>query len=85
VCLRERGITLTRDGPGLAGRVLDIKFLGDVARLEVGVEGFDRPLKVRVRELDGWGRGAEVHVEIDADRALVFPAEKRESEAPVTG
>jgi iron(III) transport system ATP-binding protein len=85
VCLRERGITLTRDGPGLAGRVLDIKFLGDVARLEVGVEGFDRPLKVRVRELDGWGRGAEVHVEIDADRALVFPAEMRESEAPITG
>jgi iron(III) transport system ATP-binding protein len=85
VCLRERGITLTREGPGLAGRVLDIKFLGDVARLEVGVEGFDRPLKVRVRELDGWGCGAEVRVEIDADRALVFPAEVRESEAPITG
>jgi len=75
VCIRERGITLTPAGAGLAGRVLDVKFLGDVARLEVGVEGFDRPLKVRVREMEGWRRGAEVRVDIDRARVLVFPSE----------
>jgi iron(III) transport system ATP-binding protein len=75
VCIRERGIELTRDGEGLAGRVLDVKFLGDVARLEVGVEGFDKPLKVRVRESDGWVRGAEVKALIDPARVLVFPEE----------
>ncbi len=80
VCIRERGITLAPTGAGLAGRVLDVKFLGDVARLEVAVEGFDKPLKARAREIDGWARGAEVRVEIDPGRVLVFPAETQESE-----
>ena len=84
VCIRERGITLSRNGGGLAGRVLDMKFLGDVARLEIGVEGFDKPLKVRVREMDGWARGAEVNVVIDPARVLVFPAEGQENEDFVT-
>jgi len=84
LCIRERGITLTPEGAGLAGRVLDVKFLGDVARLEVGVEGFDNPLKVRVREMEGWTRGAEVRVAIDPGRVLVFPAETQENEASLT-
>ena len=83
VCIRERGITLARNGSGLAGRVLDVKFLGDVARLEIGVDGFDKPLKVRVREMDGWARGAEVSVVIDPARVLVFPRESQESEDSV--
>ncbi|MEI9901323.1 MAG: ABC transporter ATP-binding protein [Hyphomicrobium sp.] len=77
VCIRERGVRLSRDGAGLAGRVLDAKFLGDVARLEVGVEGFDKPLKVRVGESEGWARGAEVRAQIDPARVLVFPGEVR--------
>ncbi len=77
VCIRERGIKLSRDGDGLPGRVLDVKFLGDVARLEVGVQGFDKPLKVRVGESDGWSRGSEVRVKIDPARVLVFPAEAK--------
>jgi iron(III) transport system ATP-binding protein len=84
LCIRERGITLTPEGAGLAGRVLDVKFLGDVARLEVGVEGFDNPLKVRVREMEGWTRGAEVRVAIDPGRVLVFPAETQENEGSLT-
>jgi iron(III) transport system ATP-binding protein len=77
VCIRERGVQLSRNGTGLAGRILDVKFLGDVARLEVGVEGFDKPLKVRARESDGWGRGDEVRAQIDPASALVFPAESQ--------
>jgi iron(III) transport system ATP-binding protein len=80
VCIRERGITLTPSGAGFAGRVLDVKFLGDVARLEVGLEGFEKPLKVRVREMEGWARGAEVRVEIDPARVLIFPAETPENQ-----
>ena len=75
VCIRERGVRLSRDGAGLPGRVLDVKFLGDVARLEVAVAGFEKPLKVRVRESDGWVRGAEVRAQIDPARVLVFRAE----------
>jgi iron(III) transport system ATP-binding protein len=85
LCIRERGITLASEGPGLAGRVRDVKFLGDVARLEVGVEGFDDPLKVRVREMEGWTPGAEVRVSIDPARVLVFPAETPESCGMVMG
>lgn len=84
VCIRERGMTLARNGEGLPGRILDVKFLGDVARLEVGVQGFDSPLKVRVREMDGWTRGAEVAVAIDPDRVLVFAADSSENEGSVT-
>jgi len=77
VCIRERGVRLSRDGEGLPGRVLDVKFLGDVARLEVGIEGFEQPLKVRVGESDGWSRGAEVRALIDPASVLVFPAESQ--------
>jgi iron(III) transport system ATP-binding protein len=77
VCIRERGIRLLSEGEGLPGRVLDVKFLGDVARIEVAVEGFDKPLKVRVRESAGWVRGAEVRAQIDPARVLVFAAESQ--------
>jgi iron(III) transport system ATP-binding protein len=79
LCVRERGISLSVPGAGsaeggLAGRVLDVKFLGDVALLEVGVQGFERPLRVRAREIEGWRKGAEVMVAIPRERLLVFAA-----------
>lgn len=94
LCIRERGIVLgmpDEKKPGgsnpsdssptraMAGRVLDVKFLGDVALLEVGVQGFDRPLRARARELEGWRRGAEVSVVIDPARVLVFSANGSET------
>jgi iron(III) transport system ATP-binding protein len=74
LCIRERGIKLSNAGVGLQGRVLHVKFLGDVGLIEVGVQGFEQPLRVRARENEGWSRGAEVTVEVDASRVLVFPA-----------
>lgn len=94
LCIRERGIVLgmpdetkprgskpsdNSQTRAMAGRVLDVKFLGDVALLEVGVQGFDRPLRARARELEGWRRGAEVSVVIDPARALVFSANGSET------
>ncbi len=81
LCIRERGVGLTASGggghsrPGLSGRVLHAKFLGDVARLEIGVEGFDKPLRVRVDEGEGLTKGVEVKVTIDPKTALIFPAD----------
>ncbi len=85
LCLRERSMIVwpeskppppdrTHHGRVLAGRVLHIRFLGDVGLVEVAVEGFDDPLKIRTPEPDGLSRGANVRVEIDPARALVFPA-----------
>ncbi len=74
LCVRERGMTLA--GPrrgGLPGRVLHVKFLGDVGVIEVGVEGFEQPLKLRAHESERWRKDDEVSVEIDRARVLVFP------------
>lgn len=79
LCLRQRGIKVLAPGQGLPGRILQVKFLGDVGRVEIAVQGFDAPLKARVRENEGWTRGAEVSIEIDPTRVLVFPAESMES------
>lgn len=80
LCLRERALLIRPDAnggketSGLPGRVLQVRFLGDVARYEVAVAGFDAPLKIRAGGPAGLSRGANVRVEIDPSTALVFPA-----------
>lgn len=73
VCIRERGIELKPVGQGLPGRVLHVRFLGDIDLLEIGVQGFEAPLRVRTPHYAQWAKGAEVGVEIDAARVLIFP------------
>ena len=84
LCLRERAMIVrpesaappqsrTLNAKILPGRIQHVRFLGDVALLEVAVLGFDDPLKIRTPEPDGLTRGANVTVEIDPARALVFP------------
>jgi iron(III) transport system ATP-binding protein len=80
LCLRQRGISVLPAERGLPGRVLDVKFLGDVGRAEIAVQGFDAPLKARTRESEGWIKGAEVSVQVDPTRVLIFPAESEESD-----
>src|SRR5919108_371994 len=80
LCLRQRGISVLPAERGLPGRVLDVKFLGDVGRAEIAVQGFDAPLKARTRESEGWIKGAEVSVQVDPTRVLIFPAESDESD-----
>jgi iron(III) transport system ATP-binding protein len=58
----------------LAGRVQHVRFLGDVVLVEVAVEGFDEPLKVRTTNPEGLVRGADVSVTFEPNRAFVFPA-----------
>jgi iron(III) transport system ATP-binding protein len=71
--LRERGIRVKDAGQGLPGRILHTKFLGDIALLEIGVQGFDAPLRVRSPEGRTRPKGSEVGIEVDMSRALVFP------------
>ncbi len=80
LCLRQRGFRLLPPGQGLPGRILDVRFLGDLGRVEIAAQGFDAPLKARVRESEGWKRGDEVSIEIDPTRVLVFPAENLETD-----
>ncbi len=80
--IRERAIAVARVNNGantgtggLSGRVLDRRFLGDMTRLDVGVEGFDRPLKVRLAQGSDLDRGTDVRVMIDPTSILVFGPE----------
>ena len=77
--MRERAIRLTAvtepAAKELNDRVLAQKFLGDVTRLDVAVEGFERPLKVRAESTEGLKKGADVRVTIDPAGVLVFPAD----------
>ena len=83
LCIRERAIEIAgldngRQKPAdgwLKGRVLDLKFLGDVTRLDVAVEGFEQPLKARITAREGLSRGSEVKVFIGPTAGLVFPVE----------
>jgi iron(III) transport system ATP-binding protein len=75
LCIRRRAIRL--DGPGqrLPGRVLHIKFLGDLAMLEIAAQGFERTLLTLVREGEAPERGSEVELSVDPESVLVFPTE----------
>ena len=75
VCVRQRGVHLLAAGQGVPGRVLDARFLGDVALIEIAVEGLDLPLLARVKESDVPPQGAEIGIGIDQGAVLVFPAE----------
>lgn len=78
LCLRQHAITITpgEQPDGIDGRVLHVKFLGDDAWLDVGVSGFDDPLRVRVAHAEACNKGAEVKVHIDLEKALVFTRAK---------
>ena len=83
LCIRERAIRLSPGngkfdgaGGGLPGRVRDIKFLGDVTRFDVALEGFEQPLKVRAAGASAFNKGSEVRVHIEPDGVLAFPVER---------
>jgi iron(III) transport system ATP-binding protein len=75
VCVRQRGVRLLAAGEGVPARVLDARFLGDSALVEVAVQGLDAPLFARVNEADVPPQGAEIGVGIDSGAVLVFEAE----------
>jgi iron(III) transport system ATP-binding protein len=75
VCVRQRGVRLLGAGQGVPARVLDARFLGDIALVELAVQGLDAPILARVRESDVPPQGTEIGVSIDAGAVLVFEAE----------
>ena len=73
LCIRRRAVRIGRFGEGLAGRVLAAKFQGDLAVLELGVQGQDRPLKALVREQNAPSPGTDVSITVDPAGVLAFP------------
>jgi iron(III) transport system ATP-binding protein len=82
LCIRRRAIRLGKAGEGLAGRVLHVRFLGDLAAIEIAAQGFERPLLTLVREWEVPERGAEVSLAVDPESVLVFSAEAPDDGQP---
>jgi iron(III) transport system ATP-binding protein len=75
LCIRQRGIHLSQSGAGHRGRILDVRFLGDAALIELAVDGIEGRLKALVPEGEMRPRGTDVFVTIDPLGVVVFPAE----------
>ncbi|MGL4323234.1 MAG: ABC transporter ATP-binding protein [Beijerinckiaceae bacterium] len=73
VCIRPELISLKPAGFCLPGRVEDIRFLGEVHRVDVAVPGLDAPLRARVRNATPAVINADVGVDIETQGVLVFP------------
>jgi len=72
VCVRQRGVRLLAPGEGIPARILDLRFLGDVALVGMAVQGLDAPLFARVRESDAPQVGSEIGIGVDEGAVLVF-------------
>jgi iron(III) transport system ATP-binding protein len=73
VSIRLQGIEVGPPGQGIPGRVLRRRYLGEVALLEIVVDGVDAPVKARIREADPVSPGDEVGVGVSERDVLVFP------------
>jgi iron(III) transport system ATP-binding protein len=73
-CIRQRDIQLVPPGKGRAGRVLNTRFLGETALMEIGVEGLEKSLFARVRESLAKQSGSDVGIMVDPKDILVFAA-----------
>jgi hypothetical protein len=74
-------VRLLPAGEGIPARVLDVRFLGDVALVELAAQGLETPLLARIREGDTPAQGVEVGVGIDTGAVLVFAQEDQSVEA----
>jgi iron(III) transport system ATP-binding protein len=81
LCIRRRSIRVGPAGKGLPGRVLQARFQGDLAVLEIAAQGFERPLQTLVRESEVPESGREVGLTVDPESVLVFPAERQRDDA----
>lgn len=80
-CIRQRDVRLVAKGKGRQGRVLNTRFLGDTALMELGVEGLDDPLVARVRESQVKPKGSEIHVHVEPSTILVFAANDADADS----
>lgn len=74
VAIRLQGVEIARPGtgPGVIGRVVWRRFLGEVDLVELAVQGLDQTLRARVRGRSAPPPGTDVVVSLDSEDVLVF-------------
>ena len=81
VCVRQTGVRLLPPSEGVPGRVLDARFLGDVALVEIAVQGLEAPLLARIGESEAPAAGTDIGVGVDPSAILVFDANGQSEQA----
>jgi iron(III) transport system ATP-binding protein len=76
VCIRPQGVRMKPSGFCIPGRVVSRRFLGEVDLVHVAVQGLERPLQARVRDVARAEAGHDVGIEIDENEVLVFAASR---------
>ena len=82
LCVRQRDVEIVDIAKGYSARVLDTRFLGESALLEIGVTGLEDPIFVRMRESKAVQPGTEVGVKIARDGVLLFAQNEEEVSGP---
>jgi iron(III) transport system ATP-binding protein len=78
LCVRQRGVRLRAPGEGVEARVVDVRFMGDAARIEIAVQGLETRLRVRSEVGQKFAKGEEVSVKVDSAETLVFSADEED-------
>ena len=73
LCVRSREIELTGAGAGTPARVLEARPIGADALLELGVQGLDKSLSVRIQGGPVPVKGTELGFRVNPDAVLIFP------------
>ncbi len=75
VCVRQSAMRLGAAGRGTGAQIRAVRFLGDTALVELGVEGCDEPLVAQLAQAEAPHPGEVVGLSIAQGGAMVFPAE----------
>jgi iron(III) transport system ATP-binding protein len=74
LCVRPPGFTLMPAGHGIPALVQTSRFIGVVHRCDLSLQGHDRLVHARIREMMPIKRNREVGLSIDSKEVLVFAA-----------
>jgi iron(III) transport system ATP-binding protein len=75
VCVRPTGFNLLPQGQGLSAMVQSSRFIGVVHRCDISLQGHDRLVHARIREMVPFRRNREVGLAIDSKEVLVFASQ----------
>lgn len=73
LCVRQKAVKFVKPEEGRMGRIVRHKFLGDIALLDVVVDGLEAPLLVQMQQNQSPPPSKEVGISIDPESVLIFP------------
>jgi iron(III) transport system ATP-binding protein len=76
VCVRPSGFSLLPKGQGISAFVQISRFIGVAHRCDITLQGHDRLVHARIREMLPMKRNGEVGLSIDSKEVLVFAAQQ---------